>query len=170
MAKQKQKQIMKVYKARNGSPFKMEDAQEIGEFIENCSDKSSKGILEEIKRHPEHKIYRFIEWDNKKAGAMYRLQAVRNIINHLEVDIVRIGNTEPTQLNVSVSAFQSVMDDVEGKIYVSMEDGISNDFYRQQIIKKARTELINWTAKYNQYKELAIITQTIKSLLIKIKA
>jgi hypothetical protein len=165
--KQVKEQITKkVYQARVGAPFKQDDAQEIGEFIENCKDKSTNGILKEIIKHPKSKIYSYIEWDTKKASELYQLQRVREIVNHLEIKIIRLGNEEPVYLKVSISAFKSVSPiDAGERIYVPIEEGMTNEFYRTQIIERAKIELRNWINRYNQYQELSVIINTIKKLL-----
>jgi len=174
--KQKMKQIQKqeqkkVYMARVGSPFKQKDAQEIGEFIENCEDKSTRGILKEIKKNPKHKIYSLFEWDKSKAIELYQLQRVREIISHIELNIISIGDREPVSLNISVSAFKSILPQYETgmlegeRIYVPIKEGIENEVYRKQIIERAKTELRNWAIRYEQYQELQTITKTIHKLL-----
>jgi hypothetical protein len=162
----KKQETKKVYKARIGSPFRQEDAQEIGEFIEKCKDKSTRGILEEVKRNPKSKIYSYFEWDKGKAVELYLLQRVREIVSHIEIEVIRIGEQEPVSLNVSVSAFKSVQPiNSEERVYVSFDDGMNTEVYRNQIIERAKTELKNWMEKYNQYKELETIINTIKKLL-----
>ena len=164
--KGKKQEIKKVYTARIGSPFKQEDAQEIGEFIDKCKDKSTKGILEEVKRNPKSKMYSLFEWDKTKASELYQLQRVREIISHIEIEILRIGEQEPISLNVSVSAFKSVRPvNSEERVYVSFDEGMNVEVYRTQIIERAKTELKNWVEKYNQYKELETIIKTIKKVL-----
>jgi len=156
----------KIYKKRIGAPFKEEDAQEIGEFIEKCKDKSTRGILNEIKKKPKSKIYSLFEWNKSKAIELYQLQRVREIISHIEIEIIRIGSDEPVELNVSVSAFKSVQPiNQEERVYVSFDEGMNNKEYRKQIIERAKTELKNWTEKYHQYKELETIIKTILKTL-----
>jgi len=156
----------KVYLARVGSPFKQVDAQEIGEFIENCEDKTTAGILKEIKKNPKSKIYSLFEWNTKKASELYQLQRVREIISHIEINIVSIGTNEPTTLNVSVSAFKSVTPiNSDERVYVPIQEGMNNEVYRNQIISRAKNELKNWIERYNQYKELETIAKKIKELI-----
>jgi hypothetical protein len=77
-------------------------------------------ILEEIKRNPKSKIYSCFEWNKNKAIELYQLQRVIEIVSHLEIEIVRIGEQEPIALNVSVSAFKSVQPvNSEERVYVS---------------------------------------------------
>jgi len=161
----------KVYLRRDGASFKKDDAQEIGEFIENCKNKTTRGILEEVKKNPKHKIYSLFEWDKKKAVELYQLQRVREIVSHIEINIISIGNKEPVSLNITVSAFKSVNPIYETgmyegeRVFVPFEEGMENENYRNQIINKAKTELINWTNRYSQYKELETIIKTIKEQL-----
>ncbi|MGV9206225.1 MAG: hypothetical protein ACOC44_19645 [Promethearchaeia archaeon] len=162
------KQIKKKYLPRNGAPFKKDDAQEIGEFIENCKDKSTEGILEEVKKHPDSKIYQYLEWNKDKAAEKFNLQQIRNIVNHIEVKIVQIGSSEPVELDVQVNAFQSVIPEESNpdlysgeKVYVSQDEAMKKDFYRKQVIERAKTELRNWRARYKQYRELQNIIKKI---------
>jgi hypothetical protein len=149
-----------VYHARSGAPFKEDDAQDIGGFIRKCSGKQTEQILEEIKRNKDEVIYAYIEWDDKKASYQYRLHQVRNIINHIEVDIIRVGSSEP----VRIRATYSVVD--EGKsIYVDVEAAFTEKEYKEQIISRAKKELENWVERYAIYKELDKIRSGISGLL-----
>lgn len=172
--KQKTKQVLKqkarqVYEARIGAPFKQEEAQAIGEFIEECSDKTTRGILERIKNHQGHPIYKLFEWDKDKQSELYLLQRVREIISHIEVKIISIGSQEPINLSVNISAFKSIKpSDSEERIYVSIEEGMTNLDYRTQIIQRAKVELKNWMERYQQYQELSSIVKVIKPLINKL--
>jgi hypothetical protein len=149
------------YSARIGAPFKKEDAQEIGEFIEQNKGKTTEELLEEIRKAKKNIIYSYIEWDDKKASEQYRLHQVRNIVNHIEIEIISLGKKEPTILEVPIRAFPSVSKVsstglLEGeRIYVSMKEGMENPNYKTQIIERAKTELQNWIIRYRIYLELA---------------
>ena len=158
--------IKKIYKKRIGAPFREEDAQEIGEFIENCKDRTTRGILNEIKKNPQSKIYSLFEWNKNKAIELYQLQRVREIISHIEIEVFRIGNSEPIEMTICTTGFKSVQPvNSEERVFVSFDEGMNNEVYRKQIIERAKTELRNWTEKYNQYKELEIIIETIVKVL-----
>lgn len=151
--------IKQVYEAREGSPFKSDDAQAIGEFISRCKDKSSTGILNEIKDSPEHVINQYIEWDDKIAAENSRIQSVRNIVNHIEVTVVKIDG-QVKELDVSIKAFNSVSIDGK-KEYVSVEEIFKNEDWKAQIMSKAKAELDNWSERYRQYQ---ILSRHIKKI------
>jgi len=166
----KQLKNKKYYIARPFAPFKKEDAQEIGKFIENCSDKSTEGILNTIKKNPKSKIYSYIEWDVNKASKLYQLQKVREIINHLEVEVIYLGNKEPMKMEVAIRAFENVsLENSNKREYVSIEKGMTKEYYRKQIISRAKAELKSWIEINRKYKEFARIIEkldTVKELLV----
>jgi len=147
----------KIYHVRNGAPFKERYAQTIGIFIENCKDKTTKGILKEIKKNPKHIIHSLIEWNDKKASELFRLQQVRNIVNHIEIEIVGLNNKTP------IRAFYSIINGEES--YKDINEVFSNKKYRNQVIERAKQELDNWIARYHIYNELRKICKVIKKEL-----
>jgi len=144
----------KIYHARVGSPFKEKYAQTIGVFIGNCKDKTTKGILKQIRKNPKHIIHSLIEWKDKKASELFRLQQVRNIVNHIEIEIVGLNNKAP------IRAFYSVINGMES--YKDINEVFSNKKYRNQIIERAKQELDNWIERYHIYNELKRMCKVIK--------
>ena len=159
--------ILKQYFARDGSPFRKQDAQAIGEFIENCPDKTTAGILNEVRQHKDHVIYSYFDWDKDIAAEKHWLSLVRGIVNHLEVTIVQIGDGVPKELDINIRAFQSVSNDLishKTKFYVSSDEGMNNELYREQIIARAKSELTNWVERYKIYRELDSIISAIEEV------
>lgn len=155
----KEKQL---YEAREGAPFNSEDAQEIGEFISRCKNKTTAGILDKIKENPEHTISKYIEWDDTIAAENHRLQTVRNIVNHIEVTIVKLDG-KPKELEVAISAFKSIS--VNGKReYVPINDVFKNQDWKSQIMSQAKRELENWSERYRQYQILSRQVKKIKAI------
>lgn len=164
----------KIYKPRTGAPFNQEDAYEIGDFIYNkCDQLSTEEILKEIKKNPNHTIAKYIEWDNDRAGNLYRLQQVRDIVNHISVTIERIGDSEPQNISVdiqravnSVSNFNETTGMNEGeKVYANYETTMQNPSYRAQIVRKELLILKNWADRNRVYPELKDVCEGIKNLL-----
>lgn len=151
----------KRYGARSGAPFKKKDAQEIGEFIERMDIKTPKNILKEVKKNKECIIYSYLEWDDNKAAEDFRLQQIRNIVNHITIVVKDVDNSLP------IRAFHPVMAESNGKtpIYIDLDMAFSNDYYRIQVISRAKTELQNWRERYRQYDELKEIVFAISSFI-----
>jgi len=151
----------KVYGARKGAPFKKGDAQAIGEFIDSIDVKSSKKILARIKKNKKHIIHGLIEWDDTIAGEEFRLQQVRNIVNHVTIEIKEIGDGLPVRAFFSVTK----QDNGENVVYVDLNQTFSDDYYRSQVISRAKSELSNWQERYHQYNELRGIVGSISKFL-----
>jgi len=143
----------KVYGVRKGAPFKKGDAQAIGEFIDGIDVKSSKKILARIKKNKRHIIHGLIEWDDTIAGEEFRLQQVRNIVNHVTIEIKEIGDGLPVRAFFSVNK----PDNGDTTVYVDLNQTFSDDYYRSQVISRAKGELSNWQERYHQYNELSEI-------------
>lgn len=154
----------KIFKAREGSPFKNEDAREIGEFFERYNGRTTRELLEIIRKNKNLKVYQYIEWDDKIASEQFRLYQVRNIINHIVVEIVGITNEPPLRLIFSV---QEKPNETK-KVHVTYETIFSNEFYKKQVIDRALSELKNWTDRYYQYQELSNLINIIDDELSKI--
>lgn len=150
----------KVYKAREGAPFRKDDVDEIGQFIYGIKERTTENVLNEIKKHSNEIIHFYIEWNDKKASHEYRLQQIRNIINHIEIEIVFHGETKP------IRAFHSIKQEEGGKpIYVDVVTTFSDDYSRNKVIERAETELRNWRDRYSTYKELKPILEKITIFL-----
>ena len=156
----------KIYEARVGAPFKAEDAQPIGEFIEKHSGESTTKILEEIRRNPKHPIHNYIEWNDKKASEEYRLHQVRNIVNHITITIKNVNNDPPIRAFYNVKESSTTI----GKIYVTLNTAMSEEYYHTQIIERAKTEIQHWMDRYRQYNELQSIINLIEEELPKLEA
>ena len=154
----KAKKIQKFFKARMGAPFKNEDAQAIGEYIDTkLTEKTTMEMLDIIKNDKECPLYKYIEWDRDTAAMEFQLQQIRNIVNHVMIEIKSIGENLPVRAFYSVST----VNDEEKSIYVNVETTFDNEYYKKQVINRAKIELRNWAERYRQYNELSSIIDVI---------
>jgi len=153
---------IKTFKARTGSPFKEEEAQEIGEFIYDIKERTTENILNEIKKHPNHIIYSKIEWNDKKASDKYRLQQVRNIVNHIEIEIISVSSGKKTNIPV----FPTVhIEKNKPNQYVDIITVMKDKDMKSQIIDRAKVELDNWCRRYECYIELQNVVKQIRKFI-----
>ena len=113
----------RVYLARVGSPFKPDDAQQIGEFIYHLDDRSTPNILKHIRRNKSDPIAKYIEWDDKIASEQFRLHQVRNIVNHIEIKIESLGDGRPIRMFHSIK-----LPDRQERVYLDYETIASGKF------------------------------------------
>lgn len=156
--------MTKKYIAKLGAPFGNKDAQEIGEFVFNkCQGLTTKEILTLVKDYPEHKIYSLLEWDDSKASENYRLWQVRNIVNHLDVEIISVGESKPVKMFFNIKN----KNPAEENTWHATPEVFNNKYMKEQVIETAKKELAYWTNKYESYKELFEIIKPIKKFLKK---
>lgn len=136
-------------------PIKEKDIQNVGEFIADCKNKSTKGIYDEIKSSKNHIIHSYLEWDDTIAGNKYRLQQVRNIIE--KIVIVLPGKKQP------IRAFYSIVAKGSNKsIYIDLRTLGKSGYAKAQIIRRAKNELRAWTNRYEMYQELDEVISFIR--------
>ncbi len=140
--------MVKKYKARHGSTFSTSEAQEIGETLDSLRDSKGHlttiGILNEARNH-ESKLHKHFEWGNNKAAELYRLQQARTLVG--SVVLVRVINKK----KADTRAFVSVNDKEVGKVYVTFEQGVTDDDYRKQLLTKAVNTLDNLKFLIEEY-------------------
>jgi len=130
----------KIYKARN-SKYTDAQAQIFGEEISSIIKKYGKStpplLLKEAK-DKDSKLHDYFEWDNSKAGEKYRLQQAREI----HQAVVEVVVTEQNK-KVEVRSFQSVRSPKGEPIYVTVEDAMTKESYKKQLLKKMYSTLHN---------------------------
>jgi len=128
----------KKFKARTGAPFSVDDAQKIGEELEEIKSKkllNPSNIVERAK-NPKSILHQYFEWDNNEAAEKWRLQQARNITNHILEVIVIKGNPIEERAFFNVTA-------KDENIYVSLAEVIKTPSYKKQLLKEMEVTLEN---------------------------
>jgi len=141
---------VKTFKARTGAPFKQDEAQVIGETLDEIRKKNggnlrSEEIVKEakIKKNPLHEHF---EWDDTVCGEQHRLNQARNITSHIVEELVVDGNP------IEQRSFLSVTNQESEIVYVSLEDAIVNIDYKKQLLDKMITMMENLTVTMKLFK------------------
>lgn len=124
------------------------------------------------KNHPLHDCF---EWNDTKAGKMWRLHQARNIIRCVVVE-----KQVDDDKKIEVRAFINVKKDENNHLthnpffkgesfYVSLNDAMTNEHLRKYTVEMAIGELNNWMDKYKGVKELADLFGIIEKKTIKYK-
>jgi len=143
--------LLKIYKARSGAPFKQDEAQELGEALDSIKDKCNGEfkidiVLKEAKKL-SNPLHNHLEWDDTKCGIEYRIQQLRNITNHIVEEIIVDGTP------VEQRSFLSVINDEGENVYVSRETAIENVDYRKQLLDRMIATLENLTVTMKLFRQ-----------------
>lgn len=129
----------KKFKAREGSPFSVKDAQKIGEELELIKSKESLNPKNVLKRAKSKKsiLHKYFEWDDSVASEKWRIQQARGIVNHV-IEVVVVRGEE-----VEERAFFSVVVKKDESAYVTLSEAITIPSYKQQLLGEMETTLEN---------------------------
>ena len=124
----------------------------------------------EYAKDPETLLHNKFEWDDSDAAHQYRLWQARRVIR---LELVIVGNAAGTpgkvildrnDINISpgksTRAYISLSIDRTGEVkngYRSIEDVVSDDELRQEMLKDARKDMNLFRRKYDMLKELSAV-------------
>lgn len=101
-------------------------------------------------------IHQLFDWDNKKAGAEWRLYQARYFARHLvRIEVVR-GKPRKIRALVHVSSKAR-----KTKGYLDTPTVVTDEEYRNQMLKRAFLELLSIKAKYHHLSQLQAIWAAI---------
>ena len=144
------------YIAREGAPFKKEDSQSIGEYVNKF--KTPEDIYNDTVENKESPIRQYIEWDENKAAYAHQIQQIRNIVNHISVIIIRVQEQPETMTR----AFVYTTTNDSGKEITPIMEALNDVDKKKQIIDDAWANLSGWVGRYNSYKEFNKIINAYK--------
>ena len=140
----------KKYKTRKGSSITDEEAQIVGETIDDLRDSdghvTSRKIVKEAKSK-KSSLHDYFEWDDDEASDKFRLQQARKLVESI-VEVVIVAGE-----NVPQRSFFSVYVPDKGRVYVTLKDAMDKEDYRKQLLDKAITSLENLTRTMKMFRE-----------------
>jgi hypothetical protein len=141
------------------------EAQKAGEELERIKEAYGgivpKAIVDES-RTEDAVLHECFDWNDETAAEAYREVQAREIIRN--VVVVKTTNEEG-QKNITVRAFVPVSTEEEQpKKYITIDEAMADDEFRQQIVEQALKELVSFKAKYGHLKELSEVFTAIDKL------
>lgn len=122
------------------------DAQKVGEEleeVERAGTLEAQHILEYAERHKDSELYKCFEWDDSEASRKYRLNQARLIIYSISLEI----KEEPRKTQ---RVYVNIKDkDTEEKVFKKIDEVLENDEEYQQLLEKAKADLIRCQEKYS---------------------
>ena len=132
-------------------------AQVVGDLIDELSSKGTEvtpELLVELSRDPSSPTHDEFEWDDSVAAEKYRTEQARLLIAH-----IRVVKEDEQEDEYKVRAFVSAPG--RNSVYVPLQSALSNDEYREHLLKQAKADSEIFLAKYRRLEELAEITQAM---------
>lgn len=126
------------------------DAQLVGEeleLIERNSIITPEHVVEYAQRHKDSELYKCFEWDDTEAAKRWRLNQARLIITSIKIEI----KEEPKKTQ---RVYVNIKDkDTEARTFKSINEVLKNDEEYQQLIEKAKKDIISCKERYEDLLE-----------------
>lgn len=145
-----------VYHAKKGSPIPKADVQKVGEYIRaKLGEEVSPHDLLEDARKKKSPLHKYFEWDDTVAAEKWRLHYARNIINHIDVEVIVEGKPTTQPAYISFSSNKKDEDVEEGGFtYVSIEKVLREpDLFERHRAKLLR-ELRSLRNRYEDFSSI----------------
>ena len=137
------------------------NAQKIGEELENIEELGSikpDDVVKYAESHKDSELYKCFEWDDKEASRKYRLIQANNIICSISLEI----KEEPKKVQ---RVYVNIKDkETEERTFKNIRDILENDEEYQQLIDKAKSDLMRCK---NQYEDL-LQKEDLKDIIFEI--
>lgn len=162
------------YSWRSGYSYKT-SADVVGKALTEIEERdgsvTSKAFLE-YSRPEESETHSMFEWDDTIAAEKYRLAQSGRIINQLQIDVVRVGDSTPVNMDVKVertdliqkvSAFVNVSprSTKASAVFNNTISAFNNETKRKAVLANALSDLESFEAKYKTFEELSGVMQSI---------
>ena len=117
---------------------------------------TAQAILKQAQKKTS-KLHDLFEWNNTKAGELWRLQQARVFINEIKIIIEEKEYYAFENVSIQTEANES------SREYFERSEILSDETLRQQVIAKALEQLKYWKEKYKQYNEFEPIIKQIEA-------
>lgn len=142
---------------KNGG-FKIK-AQVAGERLAELSEQNNHRLTPRIvledARPPESPLHPCFEWDDVRAAELHREDQARNVIRSIRVS-QPAGNNETRIVRAYVNIVEQAGKDIL-HAYMPMAVVMADDALRQQLLTRARRDLLAFKDRYTEFEELAAI-------------
>lgn len=151
-----------IYKWKNGTHVARGlKAQIVGERLESIRQAHGFLTAEMVVMDATHEaspLHPQFEWNDSVAAKKYREDQAR----HLIAAVVMVREDKP---NTTIRAFV-VVGEGEGRVYTSTVEALAHDATRYQLLMRARKELEEWKARYEELEEFAAVVEVINQVKV----
>lgn len=141
------------------------NAQKIGEELESIESLGSidpSDVVKYAQKHKKSELYKCFEWDDSEASRKYRLIQANNIICSISLKI----KEEPKKTQ---RVYVNIKDiDTDERTFKNIKDVLENDDEYQQLVYRAKRDLIRCKEKYDDVIEKEDLKEIIFDIYRKI--
>jgi len=126
--------------------------------IEKEDGLTATNLLERAK-DKESPLHKFFDWSDVKAGVKWRLHQARLLLNEIKVIVNEI---EMPGIESVIVKTNTLSEEEAERVYKPINEILSNEDLRVQVIRTALTHIEYWKNQYSIYGELKPIVTSIE--------
>ena len=138
------------------------DAQKVANEIYSISESPTTDEIVEMASNPETESYKLFDWDDSVAGPKWRKEQARLICRTLIVNYVQPSEDEDKKVYIPVKLFHG--NPVKNEGFVAITTIVQNHDMYQQLLERAKAELVAFKKRYAILKELEAIFDLIERI------
>ena len=153
--------IKQQYKWRSELAMPGVDAQSVGERLEKIRQDHgavTPELIVEDAKDPDAPTHGCFEWNDKRAGALWRLAQARIIVTEIVVEVQSEHAREPIEVTAFTTADGPVIPQSEPECHVySTSPGLTSaeePHFRRRLLRRALKDLKRFCAQYQELEEL----------------
>lgn len=129
-----------------------------------CADLEEQGLLTahnlvEVSRAEDAPLHKCFEWDDAKAGQMYRETQARILIRHIEIKTEDDDEDQLPRMPMYVNL------KTEERTYEDIRTVIRHEDKRDKLLENAKNEMISFRTKYAVLQKLAKVFEAMDEVL-----
>jgi hypothetical protein len=159
------------YKASDGARLNDSQAARYGSRITHLKEKKgfvTPEIVINDAKNPKSPLHDYFDWNDREAAESWRIEQAKYLIRHIVVTIINDDKPETIRQFYSITPTTDMHTD-SPKVYVTLDDVLSNVDTRKEVIAYALRELEGWKARYKQYSELSGLIEILEDEIRKVK-
>ena len=162
------------YKAAPGAMFNDEEAQELGEFIQQFSDENGGVNPKDLLAVAKGTILgEQLEWDDVIAANKHRLHEIYTTLGHIEVKVTAPDGSEkfyrafhPIKISVSFADDEPEPEPIILSVYLPLHDILEDPAKRKQQAQALLNRLRYYRKSNKEFKELSAIWEAIDQTVL----
>lgn len=145
--------------------YKGKDAQKVADEIYSISDEPTKEQIVEKARDKNTELHDMFEWDDAIAGEKWRGEQARKIIQALRITIIK-DESDPLPETLTMQPVRMFYGNpTGGSGFVSTVKIVGNKDMYEQLLERAKQEMLSFKNKYSILKELKPVFEMIDQFI-----
>ena len=162
------------YRAAPGAMFNDDEAQKLGEFIQQFSDQHGGVNPKDLLAIAEGTVLgRQLEWDDEIAANKHRLHEIYTTLGHIEVKVIAPDGSErfhrafhPIKISVYFESEEPEPEPIILSVYLPLHDILEDPAKRKQQAQALLNRLRYYRKSHSEFKELSAIWEAIDQAVL----